>query len=66
MIEGIQWLYWGFKHDEVLKAMWEDEETHTFALQRMAEITENALAAEREIQIESLLKEIQILKLSNQ
>lgn len=32
----------------------------------MAEITENALAAEREIQIESLLKEIQILKLSNQ
>lgn len=32
----------------------------------MAEITENALAAEREIQIESLLKEIQILKLLNQ
>jgi hypothetical protein len=47
--DGLTKLFQGFKHDEVLEAMKEDPETHNFAIERMTEVCENALAGEREL-----------------
>ena len=55
-------MFLSYKTNEVLRALSDDEETSQYALQRMSEITENGIAAEREHSIDLLLRRIAELK----
>ena len=46
-----------FNSDEILRALAEDQSTASFALQRMRELTDNALLAETEAQLRELKTE---------